>query len=547
MTDSRKWRPPVAPKPSLQVPPARQRDVSPALQGAALAFSPPPKPAATAQAPTTINALGAATVAERAKREQVQKQTTGERTSASPVRGRSYLLPQRTAENDTISKRPLQRTASEIAAKAASANSSPARGPPVKRRERPPIIPTRSSSRESFVRRGRSPLNDTFNAVDLPVANGSRAPPSSQPQLDLDRVPQLAQPASRGIDPLLSEPKPAPKVAPKPPESRSFLPDIRSSTISKSEPPPKPPPKRQPNKARKVDPEVEAINVSTYGTPEQEQELQIERHIGIPETQPDTTRPISIPPRSVGGTSPRHADQSPRSFGASMTAQRLADAIVASSLASSRQGSRATSPSKHPPALPRRRSHSMDFLRASHTGDRKAPLKPPPRRTMKQTLRKHSPEPEEEDETKRGRRHIIRKHPNKHHEGDRKRWRDKVTERERKRYEGVWAANRGFLHEYESDTVRRKWPRDTKPDDMVLNVVVQEVWNRSRLPYYALEEIWALVAGNANDMALTREQFVVGLWLVDQRLKGRKMPVKVSPSVWASVRNVGGIKTKKHY
>ncbi|KPI38057.1 Increased rDNA silencing protein 4 [Cyphellophora attinorum] len=546
MTDSRKWRPPVAPKPSLQVPTARQRDVSPALQGAALAFSPPPKPAAAAQTPTTINALGAATVAERANREQIRKHTTGERDSTSPVRGRSYLIPQRTAENDTISKHPLQRTASEIAAKAASANSSPARGPPVKRRERPPIIPTRSSSRESFVRRGRSPLNDTFSAVDLPVANGSLASPSSQPQLDLDRVPQLAQPTSRGIMPPSPEPRPAPKVAPKPPVSRSFLPDINSSTISRSEPPPKPPSKRQPNKARKVDPTVEAVNVSTYGSTEPEEELETYQHVKVPQAQQESSRPISIPLRPVGGTSPRHVDQSPRSFGTSMTAQRLADAMVASSLASSRQGSRATSPLKHPPALPRRRSHSMDFLRASHTGDRKAPLKPPPRRAMKQTLRKHSPEPEEEDETKRGRRHIIRKHPNKHHEGDRKRWRDKVTERERKRYEGVWAANRGFLHEFESDTVRRKWPRDANADDMVLNVVVQEVWNRSRLPYYALEEIWTLVAGSANDMALTRDQFVVGLWLVDQRLKGRKLPVKVSPSVWASVRNVG-IKVKKHY
>lgn len=183
-----------------------------------------------------------------------------------------------------------------------------------------------------------------------------------------------------------------------------------------------------------------------------------------------------------------------------------------------------------------------------YSGDKKKPpLKPLVKRPMKQTLRKQSPEEEEEEEIKRGRKHIIRKHPNKHHEGDRKRWRDKVTERERKRYEGVWAANRGYLHEYESEVVRRKWPRDVTHEDMVLNVVVQEIWSRSRLPSYALEEVWDLVALDGTEKALNKEQFVVGLWLVDQRLKGRKLPVKVSPSVWASVRSVGiKVKSKRY-
>ena len=31
---------------------------------------------------------------------------------------------------------------------------------------------------------------------------------------------------------------------------------------------------------------------------------------------------------------------------------------------------------------------------------------------------------------------------------------------------------------------------------------------------------------------LTKEEFVVGLWLIDGRLKGKKLPVKVSDSVW---------------
>lgn len=548
MTDSRKWRPPVAPKPSLQVPTARQRDVSPALQGATVAFSPPAKSDGTPQAlPRTNNALGAATVAERTKREQDQNAPVEDRNSRSPARGRSLVLPQRPGMKEGTSKNPLHRTASEIAAKTASANSSPVRGVVIDKHERPQI-PNRSSSRESIIRRGRSPINDVFDVAGLSVASGLTEP-ASKPQLDLNHIPHLAQPATSRDEALRSAPTPTPKPVPKPaPESRSFLPAVSAATISRTEPPPKPPPKRQPNKARKIEPGVDGVHRISVASVGQAQNTKHDQYVKVPEPTLEESQPITIPLRPVGRTSPRHADQSPRTFqgGGSMTAHNLADAMVASSLASSRQGSRAPSPSKYPPSLPRRRSRSMDFLKASHTGDKNPPLKPLPRRSMRQTLRKHSPEIEEEDEVKRGRKHIIRKHPNKHHEGDRKRWRDKVTERERKRYEGVWAANRGFLHEYESEAVRRLWPRDVNPDDLVLNVVVHEVWGRSRLPSYALEEIWDLVAQDGNDKALNKDQFVVGLWLVDQRLKGRKLPMKVSPSVWTSVRSVG-IKVKKHY
>lgn len=133
---------------------------------------------------------------------------------------------------------------------------------------------------------------------------------------------------------------------------------------------------------------------------------------------------------------------------------------------------------------------------------------------------------------------MGRKHPNKHHEGTRKRWRDQVTDRERKRYEGVWAANKG-LH------LAHLQPRSASPvrfdDDPtldVLNLVAKEIWTRSRLPEHVLEEVWDLVDGRGVGR-LRREEFVVGLWLIDQRLKGRKLPVRVSESVWGSVRGAG--------
>jgi len=166
---------------------------------------------------------------------------------------------------------------------------------------------------------------------------------------------------------------------------------------------------------------------------------------------------------------------------------------------------------------------------------------------MKQTLRKNSSEDEDDgtEITRRGRRHIVRKHPNMHHEGDRKRWRDKVTELERKRYEGVFAANRGLL--LISNDVRLASSRvydATSESNMVVNTVVRDIWERSRLPSHVLEQIYNLVAPE-EPLLLNREQFVVGLWLIDQKLKGRKLPARVSQSVWGSVRYLHGIKLRK--
>lgn len=144
---------------------------------------------------------------------------------------------------------------------------------------------------------------------------------------------------------------------------------------------------------------------------------------------------------------------------------------------------------------------------------------------------RESSKPEDEDEYKKRGGYLLKKHPNKHHEGDRKRWRDQITEQERKRYEGVWAANKGLLMP----------SNDATCVATVLNLVVRDIWRRSRLPDNVLEEIWDLVDGEKVGR-LGKDEFVVGLWLIDQRLKGRKLPVKVSDSVWFSVRRLSGIK-----
>ena len=138
---------------------------------------------------------------------------------------------------------------------------------------------------------------------------------------------------------------------------------------------------------------------------------------------------------------------------------------------------------------------------------------------------------DDEDELRKHRSHRVRKHINKHHEGDRKRYRNEVTERERKRYEGVWAANKGLL--------------DANSSTAVTNIVVRDIWKRSRLPDDVLEEVWDLVDTQGMGK-LEREEFVVGLFLIDQRLKGNKLPFKVSDSIWSSVRRLSGINVPRN-
>lgn len=188
---------------------------------------------------------------------------------------------------------------------------------------------------------------------------------------------------------------------------------------------------------------------------------------------------------------------------------------------------------------------------------------------MRTTMRKAPRSSDDEDVgmVKRGRKNLMKKHPNKHHEGDRKRWRDVVSERERKRYEGLWASNKGLfttpstssnnpsntLSPYaqrNASTVSLSQGTPTNlrppPEDCVSNLVVRDIWSRSRLPADVLSDIWELVDRSGTGM-LSREEFVAGMWLVDQRLKGRKLPQRVGESVWSSLGTLGGVRVKdKH-
>ena len=221
----------------------------------------------------------------------------------------------------------------------------------------------------------------------------------------------------------------------------------------------------------------------------------------------------------------------------SISQDQLANAIVGASLASSR----APSPSKSPaPSLPPRpggaQQHKWHVPFKSHDSRPTSPSKST--RSLRTTLRR-SDSISSDDGAVHGhaghhhRKFLIRKHPNKHHEGDRKRYQDQITAAERKRYEGVWAANRGLLLSWgESDA-------DAKRDG-VHGFVVRDVWRRSKLPTHILEEVWELV-DHRREGWLDRAEFVVGMWLIDRRLRGRKLPTKVGESVWSSVKVVDGV------
>ncbi|KAI9715815.1 MAG: Increased rDNA silencing protein [Chrysothrix sp. TS-e1954] len=240
----------------------------------------------------------------------------------------------------------------------------------------------------------------------------------------------------------------------------------------------------------------------------------------------------------------RHSSQdfSMRRITPHMTGDSLANAIVASSLASSR----APSPAKSP--APSFGGRSVDATRMPFRHFKNNPSDsrtPSPKKASQYTMRKQlSADDALTTSTPKRNRKFFRKHPHKHHEGDRKRWRDTITETERKRYEGVWAANRGLFLETVTPEMHMDNACVQREQDCVTNLVVRDIWKRSKLPPFVLGEVWDLVDRSSTGR-LDREEFVIGLWLIDQRLKGRKLPFKISSSLWSSVHGVQGIKIPK--
>ncbi|KAI0024901.1 hypothetical protein F4780DRAFT_723496 [Xylariomycetidae sp. FL0641] len=216
-------------------------------------------------------------------------------------------------------------------------------------------------------------------------------------------------------------------------------------------------------------------------------------------------------PKSV--SSGYNSNISRRQTPANLQLESLTDAIMAGSLAASRvPQSRAATVAPSPRA---QTPHFRPTLRKPRTSSEEDKLR---HHHRKKPLRKLG----------QGKKHT-------HHEGSRKRWRDQIKERELKRYEGVWASNRGLLLDIPNTDPRL--PKGLRADQVVVNVVVRDIWARSRLPFDELGEVWDLVDRRGVGV-LDRTEFVVGMWLIDQRLRGRKIPQKVSDSVWGSAQGM---------
>ncbi|KAJ3941478.1 Increased rDNA silencing protein [Colletotrichum fioriniae] len=231
----------------------------------------------------------------------------------------------------------------------------------------------------------------------------------------------------------------------------------------------------------------------------------------------------STPGRSSANSSPSRTTprRTPASSTTSLPLNSLSNAIMAGSLAAAR-------------------------LTPSNTGN--STLSPPqlPNRTksprLRQTLRQPPSKSDDEDEIRK-KKHQRASNKHSHKEGARRRWRDEITVRERRRYEAVWASNRGVLLVDSASTTGltiqslggAPLPHDAA--DCVVDVVAREVWRRSRLPQEELAEVWDAVDRSHRGM-LGKAEFVVGLWLIDQRLRGRKIPARVSASVWDSAQGV---------
>ncbi|KAK4661810.1 Increased rDNA silencing protein [Podospora pseudopauciseta] len=313
--------------------------------------------------------------------------------------------------------------------------------------------------------------------------------------------------------------------------------------------------------AQQPDPEeVEEPTPQEQDNKPQEQQQQQQQSKQAPKPPKSRRRPASSPP-------PRRPS-APRLSTPNLGLDSLTNAIVASNLASSRLTPSPLAPPPIPPPSRRHNPHhhhndkshnaslpqrTVDSLTPHRSGNSKSGSRSPKRTGMLTTLRQPPTSlSDDEDARRKMHRHAHRKgkvlghhipgrRNHAHHEGSRSRWRDEVTARQRRRYEAVWASNKGLfmrpgwgLTGGEDDDEEGRAQAGTKEADLVVNVVVRDIWDRSRLPREELAEIWGLVDRGGKG-ALGREEFVVGMWLVDQRLRGRRLPGRVGGSVWESV------------
>ncbi len=207
---------------------------------------------------------------------------------------------------------------------------------------------------------------------------------------------------------------------------------------------------------------------------------------------------------------------------------------------------------------------SIDSGQPSSDGNKESPL------VFRTTLR------DSKKPSKRHRKNHIKefdeRKPWKHHKAS-----SYVTEEEKESYDIVWKANKNaYLKEYEKLRETRQTGEDRcipdfskyLPKDRIVGIVVREIWRRSRLSDEMLAQIWNLIMAHRSkvltarfepgiaesdasdasifdDGTLTETEFLVGMWMVDQCLYGRKLPKEIEPSVWDSVESTGAFDARR--
>ncbi|KAL7912215.1 increased rDNA silencing protein [Trichoderma velutinum] len=456
------------------------------------------------KAPVEASGASAASMTQRQQQQQQQPKSQSQQIQQQPARSRDskpVSLPQR-----PMTPTPVSNTASQPSTPAPSSDSksSHARPRALHPSTPPPLKPLMS--------------RNVTEVISPQPTRVSRAPlsPVTSPHLTLSPNIHIAL-ASPSPDPPKKTRSTATKRPPTPPKPRGSGKDVADKDKNQ-------PPRRGRSYSNHLD-------ASSSGQARSSIASAVSRSAGqsvSPSSQQREPRPSSMilgrrhSVVSVGSSPSRELVSQRRIANGSpgrTQLDNLTDAIMAGSLATTRLTPHNTGPaSLAPPPLPKRQ---------------KSPR-------LLHTLRQPQSLDEEEDQHKKGHRALLRKGKHAHHEGSRKKWREEIRPRERKRYEALWASNRGILL---TDT-RIMSPATSISSDLdrdvsqcVANVVVREVWKRSRLPLDELAEIWDLVDRGRAGM-LSRAEFVVGTWLVDQRLKGRKVPAKVTDSVWGSANGV---------
>lgn len=170
--------------------------------------------------------------------------------------------------------------------------------------------------------------------------------------------------------------------------------------------------------------------------------------------------------------------------------------------------------------------------------------------------------------------------PWKHHETEAKL--NVIDLTEKKRYDGLFVTNKGLYINRDLRFQQRPYKgteykvfvnKYSDPNERIHGLVVREIWKRSQLNLDTLARIWYLVLSirkikwlqlssdrnlvndlenesepepeDFDDGTLTREEFIVGMWIIDQCLYGRKLPKVISREVWHSVNSDVLINNKK--